>query len=352
MKAGRSLVELATELQRQAEAKKDYLADTRALRLEPTPGAIAPVTLQGVNGGMNLRPTAHGQLAATLGIPKPYYDRMLTDAPDLLANNVNRWLAAQPARKLVRTLDGSVRAILSDSYRPLDNFDLAEAVLPKLADLHARVLSCEVTESRFYLKAVTERVAGEVKAGDVIQAGLVISNSEVGHGSLRVEALDYRLVCTNGMIREAAIRKAHLGRNGGRQMDAIEDAREFFRDETRAADDRAFFLKVGDAVGAMFEPARFNARIEQYRAASERVIEADPVQVVEATARRLTLTEGEKSGVLRHLIRGGDLSAWGLANAVTRTAEDATDYDRATELEAAGGRIIELNPSDWKALAA
>lgn len=47
----------------------------------------------------------------------------------------------------------------------------------------------------------------------------------------------------------------------------------------------------------MFEPARFNARIEQYRAASGRVIDADPVQVVAATARRLTLTDGEKSGV-------------------------------------------------------
>src|SRR4029077_10358399 len=122
--------------------------------------------------------------------------------------------------------------------------------------------------------------------------------------------------------------------------------------ETRAADDRAFFLKVGDAVGAMFDPARFNARIDQYRAASERVIAADPVQVVEATARRLTLTDGEKSSVLQHLIRGGDLSAWGLANAVTRTAEDAPDYDRATELEAASGRVVELAPADWRALAA
>jgi hypothetical protein len=76
------------------------------------------------------------------------------------------------------------------------------------------------------------------------------------------------------------------------------------------------------------------------------------VEVVAATARRLTLTEGEKSSVLQHLIRGGDLSAWGLANAVTRTADDAADYDRVTELEAAGGRVIELPQADWRALAA
>jgi len=34
--------------------------------------------------------------------------------------------------------------------------------------------------------------------------------------------------------------------------------------------------------------------------------------------------------LLRHLIEGGDLSQYGLINAVTRTAEDAKFYDRAS----------------------
>jgi hypothetical protein len=37
---------------------------------------------------------------------------------------------------------------------------------------------------------------------------------------------------------------------------------------------------------------------------------------------------------------------------VKRTADDATDYDRATKLETACMLVIELVPSDWKALAA
>lgn len=350
MKSGRSLNDLAAELTRQAESKKDYLADTRALSLEPK--SEGGVRLQGVNGGMELRPIAHGQLASALNIPKPYYDRMLESAPDLLARNANHWLKAQPARRLVRTLDNTVRAFLSDSYRPLDNFELATAVLPKLQGLGATVVSCEVTESRFYLKAVTDCVQGTVGVGDHIQAGLVVSNSEVGQGSLRVEALDFRLVCLNGMIREAAVRKAHLGRSGGRGLDAIEDAREFFRDETRQADDKAFFLKVQDAVASMFDPIRFMARIEQYKAAEERKIEADPVKVVELTAKRFGLNEGERTNVLTHLLQGGSLSAWGLANAVTRTAADVADYDRATSLEALGGTVVELSGSEWRSLAA
>ena len=47
-------------------------------------------------------------------------------------------------------------------------------MLPKLADIQAKVVSCEVTDSRFYLKAITDRVQGEVSKGDVVQARLVI----------------------------------------------------------------------------------------------------------------------------------------------------------------------------------
>lgn len=348
MKAGRSLSELAAELQRQADSKKDYVADTRRLNMAAIDSG--KVILNGVNGGMELRATAHAQLASTLQIPKPYYDRMLEQAPDLLSRNVNQWLEKQPAKKLIRTLDNQVRAVLSDSYRPLDNLDLAEAVLPKLIDLHATVQSSEVTENRFYLKAVTDRVQGEPKVGDVIQAGVMISNSEVGQGSLRVEALDFRLVCLNGMIREAAVRKAHLGR-GARGLDAIEDAREYFRTETRQADDRAFFLKVQDATAAMFDQGRFNSRILTYVDASQREIKADPVRVVEVTAKRFGFNDGERSSILQHLIRGGDMTQWGLANAVTRAAQDVESYDRSTEMEKIGGDVIELASSDWRALA-
>lgn len=348
MKTGRSLSALAAELERQSNAKKDYIADTRKLSMEAVD--TGKVILQGVNGGMALRPTAHAQMAASLGIPKTYYDRMLSETPDLLAANVNRWLERQPARKMIRTLDNEVRAVLSDSYRPLDNLELAEAVLPKLLDLEANVESCEVTENRFYLKAVTHRISGAVALNDHVQAGIVVSNSEVGQGSLHVQALDFRLVCTNGMIRESAIRKAHLGR-GARGQDAIEDAREFFRTETRIADDRAFFLKVQDAVASMFDAVRFAKRIEQYKEAGERQIDGQIEKVVEVTAKRFALNDGERSSVLQHLIRGGDMSNWGLANAVTRTAQDVESYDRATELESLGGQIIELPQSEWKVIA-
>ena len=66
---------------------------------------------------------------------------MLSDEPDLLCHNVNRWLEKDPEAKCFRTFkegfsgvenQGVARAFLGKSYRPLDNFDLLENILPKL----------------------------------------------------------------------------------------------------------------------------------------------------------------------------------------------------------------------------
>ena len=61
-----------------------------------------------------------------------------------------------------------------------------------------------------------------------------------------------------------------------------------------------------------------------------------------------TLKEGE--GILDHLIRGGDLTMYGLSNAVTRYAQDVKSYDRSTELESIGYDILTMSPRQWKVL--
>lgn len=354
MKTGKSLSALAAELERQVEAKRDYIAPTVKLSMVVAKDQpdTNPVRLEGVNGGMPLKPIAHTQLASALGIPKAYYDRMLAEAPDLVCANVNVWMKLSSSKKLVRTIDGQIRAVLSDSYRPLDNYQLAEAVLPRLQQLEAKVVSSELTESRMYIKAVTERIKGEIKVGDAIQAGLVVSNSEVGMGRLEISEMTYRLVCLNGAIHDSVVKKTHVGR-ASHGHDALEDAREYFRNETRIADDHAFFLKVQDATGAVLNQERLDKRLIEYQRAAGMAIPeaADPVEVVEVTAQRFGLQDGERKSVLKNLIQGGDLSLWGMANAVTATAkEDAINYDRATELESLGARIVELPKHEWDRL--
>lgn len=371
MREGKTLQVLAVELDRRRDAQRDFYGDSRNITLQPVrkhpdlggrmgvrlhmegitdvEGA-ARQQLGGRSGSFGISSYAHGQIASHTGMPKAHYDRLLEASPQLLTDEVNFWLKREPKKRLVRTLDGRVRAFLSDSYRQIDNADLAEAVLPALEGLDAKVVSCEITDKRFYLKAVTERVQGEVAQGDIVQAGIVVSNSEVGSGALKIEEFALRLVCLNGMISQVAQRRTHLGRRS--DLGALNNATEYWKDETRRQSDKALFLQIRDSVAAIFDAERFAGRVAEYRRAAEDIIPAaTTIPVMEALGRRLQLSEGEQEGVLGHLIAGGDLSRWGVANAVTRFAEDAADYDRATDFERMGGTVIELPRTDWEKLA-
>jgi hypothetical protein len=348
MKTGKTLIEMAQALQDQQALKKDFVADTRALKMTAT-GQL--VIAHSSAPAFNVTPHAHQQIGDRIGIPAKYYGRMLTHAPELLQANVNHWFQSQPGQRMVRTLGPDARAFLSRRYRRLDNFDLAEAVLPTLLQLEgAKVLSCELTETRMYLKVVTTKLQADVKVGDPVQAGVCLSNSEIGLGSLRVEPLIYRLVCTNGMVtpdRSVRSRFTHLGRAAADTPDAY----ELFSDETLAADNIAFFMKVQDLVRDAVDRTKFEQLVTQMQATTERRIEGNPVKAVELLADKLKLQQHESSGVLQHLIQGGDLSQWGLLNAVTRTAQDVESYDRATELEEFGATVMSLPSAQWQQLA-
>lgn len=383
MKAGVSLQDFAAEIERQQNSKADFIVDSRRLQLvshvkaDSIARAASPLLPDwtgssllldgaGEDGGVgDFRVTdhTHGQIAERLGIPKTFYDRLRhghtpkrgASKPahlDVFDNLVNGLFHGQGEKRMVRTLDGKARAYLSNRYRPLDNFDLASCVLPIISEWagngDARIESCQVTDARLYIKVVLPKIQAEVKLNDVVQSGFVISNSEVGLGSLSVYPLVYRLVCLNGMIRESeGMRKYHVGR----AADVGEGALDVFRNETLRQDDKAFWMKVEDVVRASANEAKFEAIVAEMRnaASSEKI--ADPVGAVERLANTFSFQEREQKSILAHLIEGGDLTAYGALNAITRASQDVADYDRATELEAAGGALLSLSASDWRAIA-
>jgi len=339
MKQGRSIIQLANELERQRQARKDYIADTRSLYVETDQGkSRLTINLDDNAETFVLNELAHKQLAERLQIPQKYYNKMRFEYSSLLDDNINSWLEKSPERRMIRTLDGNVRAFLSDRYRRLDNLELADAVFPIIQEMKAaEIVSSEVTETHMYIKIINKKLKAEVDVGDVVQAGLVISNSEVGLGSLKVEPLIFRLVCKNGLIvKDYAQKRYHVGK----QIDNDDSAYEIFSDETLAQDDRAFFMKVQDTVRVAIDEVKFNLSVEKLRATMNESTGPDPVKTVEVLADRYVLNQSERGSILRHFIIGADNSKYGLINAVTRASQDVEDYSRATELERLGGELL------------
>lgn len=370
MKTGRDLVALATEIQRRAENKKDFVAPVDKIRME-TVMPLHPVLQLGGQDkeAYPLTTHAHTQLAEYLDIPTAYYKRMLQDDPHLLADNVNAWLpekrnskkTSKADRRMIRTLDGKVRAVLSDGYRALENEDLAEAILPVLQEQNLEVISCEITERRLYIKALDKAISRKIPVGARMGDGshhivrmddvcpiIVISNSEVGEGALSIEAGVFTHFCTNLAIFDAKMRKYHTGS----RAELSDEVYALLTNDTKRLTDAAVWSQTRDLVRSAFDSARFDADVKKLTDATEDDLGDDVVQVVERTAKRFAFNDTTKKGVLKRLIEGGDLSRYGLHAAVTRQSADELDYDDATTLERVGGKIIELPRNDWQELVA
>lgn len=359
MKSGLSLQELAREIERRANAKADVVANTKSMEMESGAGGMR----LHVGGKFDYRVNniAHEQIAQHTEIPQRYYNKMLNEAPALLADNVNEWFRKYPAERMVRTLDGVARAFPSNSYRPLENEDLAQAVLPPILDMDLDVMSSQITDRRLYIKAVDKRVTRELEAkggkfGDgrhnivrVLAPAITISNSEVGEGALSILGGVYDGFCSNlATFGERSLRKYHVGK----RHELGEDTYALLSDASRRKSDAALWSAVGDIVRAAFDRARFDALCNKVAEATEQPIEGNPVTVVKLSSRRFGLNEDQETNVLRHLIEGGDLTRFGLQAAITRMSQDVDDYDQATAFERVGAQVLELPANEWKELAA
>ena len=79
-----------------------------------------------------------------------------------------------------------------------------------------------------------------------------------------------------------------------------------------------------------------------------------PLGAADALSALLGLTRPENDAMAVHLIQAGDMSRYGALNAVTRLAHDETivhTYDRASDLEALGGRLLTITPREWSRIA-
>ncbi len=343
MKQSMTLQQLATEISRQNGSKRDFILPSNKLSLRVLDNQV--ITQFAAEKGQEMfsaKHTFHDHLMDHVKIDSKYYRRMLSAKPELLCQNVNAWLVEDNRNMTLRTLDGNARALLSNAFKPMDNYDLASNLLPLFDGHGLHVESCDLDDKHMRLKLVSKGLKKIIKTsknpGEHVHFGVSITNSEIGYGRLGVEGLLWTYSCRNGAIMEQIASKYHVGaRQGSNDM-----AWEVFADETKKLSQKAFWAQVKDVVKNALDTAE--ARFEGWAKSVEKttdVIITSPTAAVEIVKDKYRLTETEQNGVLDFLVKGGDLSLYGLFNAVTEFAQDkGLTYARATELEGIGGELI------------
>ncbi len=364
MKAGMSLEALLTEVQRQNEVKRDFTTSTednvRMVECEDLPNGVAVVMLK--DGAAELErfavsEQAHKQIAARLNIPSRYYLRLLADHRDLVVHQVNALFEREPASRLFRTLDGTLRAFLSDRYLRLDNNDVLEQTLPAIVkgELETTLLSTNVGENKMHMKVLftgdelAHEVTSRTKDGStrIIRPGFRMSNSETGQGTLAIEGFFYDGYCLNGcvfgQIEAFSFKRTHLG---GRLIEGVDF--EVLSDKSRDLEDKAIISQVSDVMTALANPEFAQKMVTRLRATTETGDVQSPVGAVDLAVKELDLREDEKESILTTFIEDRDYSQWGLASAITQVAnQEATTYERSCELENVGANVIDLNQLQW-----
>ena len=300
-------------------------------------------------------------LADKLGIPLPYLRRLRAHQPALYEANINTWLQADDRRFLLRGLRGTgdtpgiARAFLSDRYKIIDNLDVLMSALDgvRLAGVDIDIDGCDLTERRMYVRVVCEQVAalapellknyrspftGAAGADNpLVFAGFVISNSETGCGAFTITPRLLVQVCRNGMtITADAHRHVHLG---GRLDDGGSAVR--WSSDTQDKNLQLITAQTRDAITTFLDTDYLTTKIRELTTAAGAEI-ADPDKTIQAVTTKLRFTDDQQREILRHFIRGGDLTAGGVMHAVTSVAQTIDDADTAHEMEAQALRALHL----------
>ncbi|MHA6783207.1 DUF932 domain-containing protein [Pseudonocardia saturnea] len=363
-----TVADLVALLQAQHAAKLDVVTPARHLAAEHGRLRLIGVgeprlTLDGVTVGETLlRPTAVADagIADKLGIPLPYLRRLRAEQIGLYDANVNTWLGDDPDRRfLVRGLHdrdggtGIARALLSDSYRVVDNLDVLMAVLAGVrnAGVPVDIAGCDLTERRMYVRVRAPQVAEyapDLLAGyrspftgargadnPVVFAGFVVSNSETGHGSFSLTPQLTVQVCDNGMtITRDAVREVHLG---GRLSDGVVR----WSTDTQDAVLDLVVKQARDAVATFLDHGYVRAKLAEITRHAGVAI-TDPASTLEHVGKALRFTTEQQATILAHFISGSDITSGGVLHAVTSAAQTLDDADAAHDMERHGLRAMAL----------
>ncbi len=310
-----------------------------------------------------LNPVAMNQLATKAGIATRDFRRFQDEYPAELDNLVNAIFQKEPNNRMIRAYTSDTenyflgRAFVSDAFKTFDNYDLLEAALPPLLENESadwRAVHATVTDQKMYIRLKSELFTGTGAAvGDEMAAGIVISNSEVGLGSISVAEMVWTLACLNGMQTSNIQRSSHIQSARGEQSFGL------LADDTKLKDNELTALKMRDYVAAYSSRENFDQTLSKFKNAGGDLVQSDAQTAVSNLGTVLQLTKAQTSNVLDGLLQtvgqsgyaGNPISRATLVNAVTAVANNS-EPDLVDDWHKLGGRVLDLPSRDWNRVAA
>ncbi len=366
------LSQLVAELERQRESVVDFIADSRELDvLDSSDGMYLVSNSIQVGEWLTEATPISDKALAQMGqrvepdVPVTFLRRLASQRPKLCAELLTQLLHETAKRRLIRVLDGKIRAFLSDRYLCIDHYALAFAALDAVKASNGNVVSASLTETNMRLKFTTQEVWDSIDNAapnsqqfinlrgmganpdlltrlgqgaqdhDEMQGGIgtvvptcTLSNSETGNGRLILELGVLNSYCLNTCLMDESVARVHLG-------ETMEVG--VYSSATIALETASIMAKIKDAISAAFHPATFSKMVDRMRSAKDTAIQS-PAPAVTQCIKDHGLPESYADDLLAYFVRE-EQTAYGMGQAVSRFAQDFDDPDKSYELEKVAGSI-------------
>lgn len=161
-----------------------------------------------------------------------------------------------------------------------------------------------------------------------------ISNSETGGGSAEIQPMMFETVCTNGMVGQRGLRRAHHG-------SIMEDANEFESDETKKKKMEVVISMMTDTLKQVFSTKNFETNCRKFLKLKDTELKSDRVK--EFTEHLLSAIPGG-DGLLDDVMKAyeqftpGRDSVLDVTRAITSVAQDQS-FDKQVAMEELAGAI-------------
>lgn len=372
------LQSLVTELQRQTTLKKDFIIPSNLISMKNGELVITDSNenkqlkkilmdsgiafkVDEMTPSIKLQPleTCHSQISEKLNMPKKYYDRMVGGHTKILDYSVSYWMKDHGKNCMLRTfIDkqkgiGYARAVLSDNFKVIDNFDLILACLEAIKELgygpdFIQIADADITDKRMYVRFICPSI--EVQAPELllkhivpgkglttnpgIISGFVISNSEIGFGRYTISPRAHILTCANGRIfKDDNFSQVHLG-SKMEEYSFID-----WSEQTKQKNYELIISQIKDAIKKFMSKeylqAKVNLMIEQ-----ELKVITNPYDCVKNVCTSLQMGEEKQKTILDYFIKGGgEATVFNLTQAMTYFAHNDATPDEQFELETAASKV-------------
>jgi hypothetical protein len=291
----------------------------------------------------SLHPHAIRQAGEKLGIPTGYIHDLGTASDkwkrDLAAQMLNEHtLHSARKRVLLRSVDGQIRGVLSDSYRRLNTPSIYGQFIQAVHSAGAMLYDAYSTDTKSWIEAILpELVPVQTKNNGTVYLafGSRISSSDFGDGALELRSFVMQAICLNGMVSQTALKQIHLGSKIPDDMQVSE--------KTYKLDTETQASLVNDFVGQMFNKNVIVEKGQQIQLASETMVDFDKeIKKLPAMGMLKNEVKDVQSVLLANNpddgIAGGS-SLWKLAQAISAVGRNGEE-SRKRDIDEIAGRLV------------